>query len=523
MASSSELQKAVGKLMLGRLPGYELDDESKKVLSDGIIGGAVLFKENGKDLQQLIALCDAIVKESYHPAIISVDEEGGAVQRFDHILTPMPSPMAFVSANSLETFAHLTEALARQLHAVGFNCLLAPCLDVLTSSVNPVIATRAFSNHPVVVAQWGACAISAIEKGGLVPVTKHFPGHGSTAEDSHLGLAQNKMTLEQLWKVDFAPYRKCLEQMPAVMMGHIWLSAVEEQPLPATLSLRITEDILRKYLGFKGVIMTDDMIMKGITERFGLAEASVLALKAGADLLLTCDNAVETRKVNDHIVAAVNSGRLSEARIKESVERIEKCFPRIVTADLSVERLRLKENINQEKTQSFSVSVKAVCQLQGTKPDINSGNWIVLIPAHHRYPMRLAQHLQDCLKQGKFAKKDFDLKFTEIRYPINLNALEAQEIAIQCAERNCIFLTYRTLSNLGQIDLAERISESAREIVTISSDIPYDILGLKTLTNCLATFDPSEQAMQALARVLLSNDNAQGICPVEIDHSKVVL
>jgi beta-N-acetylhexosaminidase len=516
MTSTSDLQKAVGKLMLGRLPGYVLDEDSQKALSDGIIGGAVLFKENGEDLSQLIALCDAIVNNSFHAPIISVDEEGGAVQRFDHILMPMPSPMALAAIQNPERVEHLVSALASQLQAIGFNCLLAPCLDVLSTPQNPVIATRAFSDNPKLVGYLAEQVIDAITASGLVAVGKHFPGHGSTLEDSHLGLARNKFDETTLWQTDLEPYRMCLNKLQAIMLGHIWLSAVEAKPLPATLSKKITQGILRKYLGFTGVIMTDDMLMKGITEHYGLAEASVMALEAGADVLLTCDNAVETRKVNEYIAAAVNSGRLTEARIQESINRIEKCFPKIVIKDLEVNRAKLKENISQEKTVSFTTSIKAISQLKGAVPDINSGNWLVIAPSHGRYPMKLAQHLRDCLKQGKFAKKDFDLQFTEIRYPLNPSSSQIQEIAVQCAERNCIYLTYRTLSNDGQKELGKALAENAREIVAVATDVPYDVLALPEIENCLATFDPSEQAMSALARVLLRAEPPTGHCPVKL-------
>jgi beta-N-acetylhexosaminidase len=516
MASTSDLQKAIGKLMLGRIPGYVLDEDSERVLTDGIIGGAVLFKENGEDLAQLIALCDAIVSSSYHAPIISVDEEGGAVQRFDHILMPMPSPMALAAVQNSDTVDRLVTALSSQLQAIGFNCLLAPCLDVLSTPLNPVIATRAFSDNPKLVGYLAGQAIDAITASGLVAVGKHFPGHGSTLEDSHLGLARNKFDETMLWQIDLEPYRMCLNKLQAIMLGHIWLSAVEEKPLPATLSKKITQGILREYLGFTGVIMTDDMIMKGITEHYGLAEASVMALEAGADVLLTCDSPAETRKVNEYIAAAVNSGRLTEARIQESINRVEKCFPKIVIKDLETKRAKLKENISQEKTVSFTTSMKAISQLKGSVPDINSGNWLVIAPSHGRYPMKLAQHLRDCLKQGKFAKKDFDLQFTDVRYPLNPTATQIQEIAVQSAERNVIYLTYRTLSNDGQKDLAKALAENAREIVAVATDIPFDVLALPTIENCLATFDPSEQAMSALARVLLGAEPPTGFCPVKL-------
>ncbi len=519
MTARKALSKAVGKLLLARLSGTTLNDDTRHAFEAGTVGGAVLFKDNGKDLKQLIGFCDQIVNSSHHSPVLAVDEEGGAVQRFDHILTPLPSPMAIAANNDSEILKKLSLLIAQQLHAVGFNCLLAPCLDVLTNAMNPAIATRAFSDDPMKVAELGQQAIAAISQAGIVPVGKHFPGHGSTAEDSHFGLAENKMAIKSLWQIDLVPYRQCLAILPAIMVGHLWLSAVEETPLPATLSKRIIQDILRDYLGFKGVVLTDDLPMKAITEKWGTAEASLLALEAGADLVLTGEGVQEANKINLHIVKAIESGRLDEKRIIEASERIDKCFPKIIPTQLIGERQELPKMIEQGKAGSLSASVKALSILRGFVPEVSSGNWIVLVPNHARYPMKLVRHLEQCLKKSKYAKKDksLNLQFTEIRYSIDPSLEEAKEIASDCIERNCIFLTYRSLNNQGQIFLGSLVAENAREKIAVCTDMPFDLLGLPRFDNCLATFDPSEQAMQALAIILLGGEEAQGQCPVSLE------
>ena len=175
--------------------------------------------------------------------------------------------------------------------------------------------------------------------------------------------------------------------------------------------------------------------------------------------------------------------------------------------------------INDEKARSLNASVKAISALRGTVPEVSSGNWLVLVPNHARYSMRLVQHLRDCLKKNKFARKDkyLNLQFTEIRYSVDPSPEEAKEIASECAERNCVFLTYRSLSNQGQILLGALVAENARETVAVCTDVPFDLLGLPRFENCLATFDPSDQAMQALAIVILGGEEAKGMCPVSLE------
>lgn len=521
MTSAKELQKAAGKLILGRLPGIELDDANRSLLEKGIIGGVVLFKENGRDVAQLSQLCDDIRKSSLHNAIISVDEEGGAVQRFDHFLTPLPSAMALAAGGDTDVIARLSAAIASELKAIGFNCLLAPVMDVLSNAVNPVIATRSFSDDPKKVSLLAELTIESIMEAGLVPVGKHFPGHGSTDLDSHTDLPESKLSNMGLWHVDLVPYRHCLDKMPAVMTGHVWLSSVEEKPLPASLSKRVIGGILRDYFNFQGVVMTDDLTMKAITDTWGLAEAAVMALEAGNDLLLVCSTAEQTKKVNDYIVKAVKSGRLTEAQLLESAARLDNCFPKFTCSDeeLVTRRAGLKDLLSQEKTASLNASTKSLCLLRGSVPDISSGNWLVLVPSHARYPMKLVSHLRECLKRNKYAKKDkyLNLQFTELRYSVDPSDDEVKQIVSECVERNCVFLSYRALSNQGQLLLGARVSENARERLAVCCDVPFDLLGLPGFENVVATFDPSEQAMQALAMVLLGSEQLQGDCPVKME------
>jgi len=521
MSSSQELQKAAGKLILGRIPGLELDEGNKSLLEQGIIGGAVLFKENGRDAVQLSQLCDDIRKSSFHSPIISVDEEGGAVQRFDHFLTPLPSAMALSATGDMDLIARLAGAISSELKALGFNCLLAPVMDVLSNAANPVIATRAFSDDPKKVSLLAELTVQAISEAGLVPVGKHFPGHGSTDLDSHLDLPESKLNNMGLWHVDLAPYRHCLEKLPAVMTGHVWLSEIEEKPLPASLSKRIISGILRDYFNFQGVIMTDDLTMKAITDNWGLAESAVMALEAGNDVLLVCSTPEETKKVNDYIVEAVKSGRLTEEQLAASGARVDKCFSQYTCTDeeLVTRRANLKDLLAQEKSVSLGASVKAISLLRGKLPEITSGNWIVLVPSHARYPMRLVPQLRECLKRNKYAKKDKDLnlQFTEIRFSLDPTEEEIKQIVGECVERNCVFLSYRALSHQGQLLLGARVAENAREKLAICCDLPYDILGLPGFENVLATFDPSEQAMQAVAMTLLSDEDILGRCPVHLE------
>lgn len=512
MNEDEKLSQSVGRLLVARIPGLTLDDVSKQALNQGTIGGAVLFKENATDLKQLHALCTAIVKNSLHPPVLTVDQEGGAVQRFDHVLTPIPSPMALAACHEPNMIERVSKINAAQLKSLGFNCLLAPCLDVLTNPLNPIISTRAFSDNPRKVCEYGALVAEGIKEGGLISVGKHFPGHGSTLEDSHTDLAVSPMDSKVLWQLDLLPFRTLMHQLPAILVGHIWLSSVDQEPLPATLSKRVTQGILRDYLGYEGLIMTDDMIMKAITAGWGLAEACVMTLQAGVDLILTCGDITETIAVHQHIVSAVKEGRLPESRVNDAVSRVDKLFPNHPKVISKKALPEYEEELTKNFDRCLQASLAAITVLRGEVPPINSGNWVVLVPNHARYPLKLVEHL------NAIAKERFDsLEFSEARYSISPSQEEIKSMQSQCSERNCIFLSYRALANQGQINLGSLIAFDAREKVHVAIDSPFDCVGLTSFDNALATYDPSDLAMQALAKVLLGEFTPRGTCPVSLE------
>jgi beta-N-acetylhexosaminidase len=521
MSSKKTLHQAVGRLLSSRLTGSELDAKTRSLLQAGTIGGIVLFKENASSLRQLFDLVQSIKEASNGIPLLSVDQEGGAVQRFDHILSPLPSAMALAAINRGQLFDEIMALNARQLKMLGFNCLLAPVMDVLSNAFNPIISTRAFSNDPDKVTEFATQAINAIVKEGLVPVGKHFPGHGSTKEDSHTDLAVNNQESDAIWRLDLAPFRNCLEILPAIMVGHIWLKTVDNEPLPASISPRVIDGILRQYLKYDGVIMTDDMQMKAIVDKYSLEEASLRAIQAGCDHVLVCSTASDLEHVHEHIMKAVENGQLSEERVMQSVARLDRAFgvtkPEAKDKEVVFEELR--QSVESSPAIVLEASTAAISQLRGKIPRIHSGEWLVITPNHSRYLMRLAAHLnarsEELRVEARLSKRN--LRFAELRYSLEPSEEEAAQIGKDCAERNCIFLTFRTLLNQGQVKLGQKIRANSREHVHVACDIPFDLVGLPSWENSLATFDPSELAMKALSLVLLGESKALGDCPVDLN------
>lgn len=523
MAERRELEQQVGRLIIGRLPGLDLPANFRAELERGTIGGITLFKENASTLEQLAELVHEIIESSLHVPVISVDQEGGAVQRFDHVLTPLPSPMALAAANDDALLERITSINAHQLKMLGLNCLLAPVLDVLTNPVNPIICTRGFSDKPGVVASRARIVASAIARQGLVPVGKHFPGHGATREDSHMALAVNKLPVEKIWKTDIAPFRACLDVLPVILTAHVWVEEIDEEPLPASLSKRVTQSVLRDYLGFDGIVMTDDMTMKGITDHYGLGEAVVMAVEAGADLVLACGKLEQAQEAYEHLLKAVIDGRISQERILASVKRIKKHFgkrPKSSSPTAHKKRFQqLSKDIVDSEPVSSAASARGVAVVRGRIPQILEGEWTVVAPKQPRYALDLHKFLveQEQLQcSGDTISGAGASRFHLERYELEPSYEEAHAISERCRGKNVVFLSFRCLVHDDQMRLGQMIADQCKGKIAVCTDTPFDTAGLPDWPNVIASHDPSEQAMQALAAVLFSG-RATGLCPVQAD------
>lgn len=504
-----DLEKEVGKLIVGRLPGTDLPADFERMLKRGIIGGITVFKENVQDLEQLAILLSDVVMNSHHFPIMSVDQEGGAVQRFDNALTPLPSPLACaqVEANHPGTIEKIWEINARQSGFLGINCLLTPVLDVASEKKCPIVCTRAFGSNSKQVAQYSKIAAQTISANGLHPVGKHFPGHGATKEDSHFSLAvvDDELTL---WEErDLAPFIECMPFLPIILTGHIWIKCIDEKPIPASLSANI-HNILRRRLNYSGLIMTDDMTMKGITSLFGLGEACVMAVSAGADTVLVNGSAEEQMEAHSALVQAFAQGRLPLERLNSALMRREKLFdkrPETAHPYKYPDRYQqLVSRLEDDFSTAFEVSQSALSVL---KADFSSSleiqncasqiEWLVLVPAHERYPLNLVEELKISGLGG----------YSEIKYSLDPQADEIKELGGRCQGKNVILLTFRAQNNKGQIELAKTVAQKAEIKLAVICDSPYDLEVLPDWPCVVATFDPSNLAVKALSQFIKSKEN----------------
>ena len=299
------------------------------------VGGLVYFQNNLESEDQLRTMLTNMRQISTSragvPAFLSIDEEGGEVARIanhENFSVENTGPMREIGRSGDKAEAHAAgAAIGGYLKDFGFNLDYAPVADVAASEENSVIGNRSFGTDPQTVGEMTAEAVKGFKSQGMLTVLKHFPGHGSTTEDSHQEFAYNNKTKEELKSQDFVPFQSGIEAgADMVMVGHICVPNVTGDDTPSSLSAKVVTDILRGELGFKGLVITDALNMGAISGSYESAEAAVRALEAGCDLLLMPE---DFQAAYQGVLDGVNSGRITEERIDESVKRILEVKTRI--------------------------------------------------------------------------------------------------------------------------------------------------------------------------------------------------
>ena len=309
----------------------EMNAEIAQLVKDYHLGGVILFRENTVTAEQTTKLVSAYQEASEkYGLLISIDQEGGIVTRLQ-TGTDFPGNMALGATRSEEMAKKVGMAIGEELNALGINMNFGPSLDVNNNPDNPVIGVRSFGEEPELVGKLGNAYIKGLQESGTAATAKHFPGHGDTAVDSHLGLPEVPHDINRLKKVELYPFQQAMDAgIDAVMTAHVTFPKIDdtkviskkdgkEIALPATLSQKVLTGLMREQMSFKGVIVTDAMNMGAIVEHFGAVDAAIRSVKAGTDIVLM---PVGLEAVANGLYDAVNKGEISTKRIEQSVERI---------------------------------------------------------------------------------------------------------------------------------------------------------------------------------------------------------
>ena len=526
------LEEQIGQLLMvgfwGSTPSQEIID----LIQRHHVGNILLFSRNIREARQIFELTQslqAIAQEAgqRYPLLIAIDQENGLVQRLGEAVTLFPGNMALGAIGSEKVAYEVALVTGRELKALGINMNLAPVVDVNNNPANPVIGVRSFGEDAQQVARLAAAMVKGYHATGILDCLKHFPGHGDTAVDSHLALPTIPYALEWLEALELVPFRSGIEAgAESVMIAHVSFPALTRQDmLPATLSSAIVQGLLREKLGFNGVILSDCLEMKAISETFGTERAAVMALQAGIDLVLVSHHYTQQLGSIEAIQAAVQAHELSPQAVQQAAERV-----------LGFKASYLSWNdISPSTTFPASIGCEAHIQLQDQAYELSTTlvrNADALLPLHLKSGERIVvlspqRNSMSMVEDRYYSDEVLADIIQQYHSPVRRLSIaqgpveDAYRELLQTSSESDIFIVATVNAHLDerdeqQAEVVRYLVASGRRIIGIAVRNPYDLLAFPQLRTYLVTYEYTRPALTAAVRVIFGERQAQGHLPVSI-------
>ena len=511
----------IGQNLMFRFDGPEFTDDAREAFREIRPGGVLFFSQNITSREQVHALTTELQSEARRlgmpPLLIAADQEGGIVSRFSNDFVTPPSPMALGAAGNPGDTLMASTLTALQLREVGINVNFAPSADVNNNPANPVIRTRSFGDSADRVAEQLAWMYRGHEAARVATTVKHFPGHGDTSIDSHFGLPSIPGDRQRFERIELAPFRSAVKLgVPAVMSAHIIFPALDPD-LPATLSPAILTGLLRAEMGFTGVIFTDAMDMRAISEQFGLAESSVLAKLAGVDMLEANEPIGDQLVRFEALRDAVESGRIPLEAVRASSDRIDALRQRYA---ITGEPTSLPELDNNRSMIAFNVALRTIAHV-GPKPfrTVSDGPGVVFVdfqrfrtneaadPVNRTGALRAAVTMN--LSNATIATLGDEPAETEI----------ADAAASARNATTLIVMTRDASDNRQQFEIANRLIAAApadARVIHCCMRGPYDATLLSRADDHVFTFGDPKVSIDAMVAFLIGLPQEPAHMPVEV-------
>jgi beta-N-acetylhexosaminidase len=499
-------RRAAGRLCLVDFDGTEPSDRLERLIAECHIGGVCLFRKNVASAAQVAGLTATVQRlaraAGAPPLWISIDHEGGAVNRFppSAAVTPLPSAMALGASGDPALAAEAGRVAGEELRAMGIHLNFAPVLDVNNNPANPVIGARSFGASPALVAAMGTGYMAGLQAAGVGAVAKHFPGHGDVTIDSHLALPRVDHAVDHLTAVELAPFRAVAQAgVAAVMTAHIVFPALDPSGAPATMSAPILRGILREQWGYRGLIVSDSLGMRAIVDNYEVGEAAVAAVRAGCDLLLALGPEAWQDQILERVARAIECGDITVERVSSSLARLTESAARWgVGAEATAADAPARQGHADVARRIAEAAVTVVRNRAGVIP--LRGGRLGVLPATPGSggdaPAALVLALRRCHPAVvEVGSRDA---------AADLDAL----IAVTCT-RGSLSASEAALVR----DLHRRYAD---RLIVVAAGDPYDLLQCPDVAAYVATYGPDPPSMDAAARVLTGLIPARGRLPVNL-------
>jgi beta-N-acetylhexosaminidase len=504
------LEQKVGQLLVVGFSGTSIDRQAEELIRGRQVGGICLFRRNIVSADQVARLNDdmrRLLSDSI-PPFIAVDQEGGNVVRIRDGAVVLPGNMALGATGSAELAYEAGFAQAEDLKLLGFNMNLAPVLDVNLNPRNPVIGIRSFGDDADRVADFGLEFVRGQQDANVATVAKHFPGHGNTDADSHKALPVMIETEAEVME-QLKPFTAAIgEGLDGLMTAHVAVPSMTHDSTPATLSEPILTRLLRHRLGFDGLVLTDELEMEAIASRYGVGRAAVLAVKAGADMVLIPWRPVAKAEVYRSLLAAASSGEISRERLDEAVLRILTLkFRRGVFEEPAPLAERLRRLHEAERPDVAARIARASVTLLRAEPGefpLRRGRRVGVITAEAALARALEARLPDVESLVVPAYPSHYVR-DELRESARELALDVDVVVVG-------------VINSRQLELVTMAAAANRPVLVVSMGLPYLVEFVPEAKAVLALYSYSAVSAEAAADALVGDQGTPGRLPVSLQR-----
>lgn len=540
LLSQMTLEEKIGQLLFEDFVGKEAPTKGiEEAILKNHIGGIIFFSgcnvDNGLQVARLTKQLQEIAQRTRLkiPLFISIDQEGGQLAAVIRKATIHPGNMAIGATGKTEYASLAGRITARELKAMGININFAPVLDVVYDTKIPVVDNRSFGSDPDLVGKMGAAYIKGLQAEGVIACGKHFPGEVVVEKDSHHVLNVIPYELDRLERVELKPFIMAAKAGIEMFMATHTIYNGFDSEVPASLSHKIITGYLREKMGFKGLVITDDIVMKAIKDNFGIEEGVVRAIEAGADLVIVGEGTQTAPIALEAILRAVKKGRLSIERINESVERILRVKAKYITTPIAnLPKAKKILGTKESRKQVQVIADKSITLLKNDEKIIplklqKDDKVLIVRPSLTRLVMSDNTNYYDesflfkqfCKRHKNTKEAIMGLAPCEAEVISLLDRIFISDVVIVCTMSACIYTKQAAIIE-ETINLFAKEANNVKKkkrLITVALRSPWDLTKFPTVKTHLVTYGVAEVSLEALVKVIFGEISATGKIPISID------
>ncbi|MBR2891220.1 MAG: hypothetical protein IKC22_02430 [Bacilli bacterium] len=512
------LEEKVGQMIGLAFYGTEYSEELRMQVEDIKAGLIIYFKDNCDNPKQIFELNKIINSKSKIPPFLALDQEGGMVARVTEGVVQSPGAMAISACQRSEYAYKLAYNMGKDLVKLGFNFNFAPVGDINNNPNNPVINVRSYSDNPDVACEYVRQAVLGYQDAGMMTSIKHFPGHGDTVVDTHLGLAKVDFDSERLYNMELKPFLMAKEEnLPGIMAAHVMYTKYDDV-FPTTLSKKVITNLLREEIGYDGLVVTDSLTMKAVFDNFSLEEIVYNTMNSGCDILLMCGarNVQMQKEFADIAIRLTKEGKISEQHIDECVTRILKYKEMFNVGKMADSFDDIKDEINNQEAVEFSkkVSEESITEL------INNNN---LYPLNNKekilvvFPKIKVVTLVEDENKNLMSLFDF-MSIPTDRHYISIDPTKEEQLELLSKVDQydkIVYCSYNACFNPTQAELINSIDQ--KKLIVCAIRTPYDIRVLPNVQAYICSYEATPLSLASLAKVLTGDILPLGKLPVKLN------